>query len=365
MVVALSGSWASATRPALASEPGRRVCGADRLRSDGSGIGDDTSVGVAAFVLSRVRSLFSSSRDLAVIARRDPEHLPERLALFAVHRLGEPSRVWARDALADGANPGVVATRLRHRSGRVARIDGAISGTPFFLALVPGYLGYLWQEAMMVLRTAALYGHDPGALRTGAQMLALRGIHPSVEAAQAAIEHVDATPLPDRPEHRRPVVYWVRSVRMILVFGGFLSPPSSRDVDRPHAKLLAAVGLIVGAGVWVFTWIFPATFMIFMAWSCERDARRMGWNALAFYGGEAATTQAAIEAARLRRDEGHTWRQLVRAGALTLSVALPIAFIVIAIRYRNTRGPLNEFSIAGALVALSLVIAITVAVNRG
>ena len=308
--------------------------------------------------------LFSGSRDLAAIVRRDPEHLPERLALFAVHRLGEPSHVWARDALADGTDPGVVATRLRHQSGRVARIDGAISGTPFFLALVPGYLGYLWQEAMMVLRTAALYGHDPGALRTGAEMLTLRGIHPTVEAAHAAIKQVDATPLPVKPEHRRPVRYWVRSIRMILVFGGFLSPPSSREMDRPHAKLLAAVGLIVGAAVWVFTWIFPVTFMVFMAWACERDARGMGWRALAFYGGEAATTEGAIAAARLRRDEGHRWRQLVGAGTLALSVALPIAFIAIAIRYRHTRGPFHPVSIAGALVALSLVIAITVAVNR-
>lgn len=325
----------------------------------------DSEPGVATFGLRRVQALFSGSRDLAAIARRDPQHLPERLALFAVHRLGEPSRLWARDALADGADPGVVATRLREQSGRVARVDGAISGTPFFLALVPGYLGYLWQEAMMVLRTAALYGHDPGALRTGAEMLTLRGIHPSAEAAQAAIEHVDATPLPEKPEHRRPVRYWVRSVRMVLAFGGFLSPPSSRDLDRPHAKLLAAGGVIVGAAVWVFTWVFPVTFMVLMSWSCERDARQMAWKAQTFYSGEAATTEAAKAAAELRRDEGHNWRQLIRSAALALSVALPIAFIAIAIRYRDTRGPLNEFSIAGALVALSLVIAITVAVNRG
>jgi len=313
----------------------------------------------------RVGSLFSGSRELAAIVRRDPEHVPERLALFAVRRLGEPSRLWAHEALADGTDPGAVATKLRHQSGRVARIDGAISGTPFFLALVPGYLGYLWQEARMVLRTAALYGHDPRQLGAAAEMLALRGIHPTVEAARAAIEHVDATPLPDKPTHRRSVRYWVRSIRMVLVFGGFLSPPSSRDMNRPHARLLAAAGLIVCAGVWVFTWVFPATFMILMALGCERDARHTGRKALAYYGGEAATTDAAIAAARSRHDEGHGRRELVHVGALTLSVALPIAFVAYAIHVRNTRGPLNEFSAAGALVALSLVIAITVVANRG
>ena len=52
------------------------------------------------------------------------------------------------------------------QSAHVARIDGAISGTPFFIALVPGYLTYLQQEMRMTLRTAALYDRDPGNLRT-------------------------------------------------------------------------------------------------------------------------------------------------------------------------------------------------------
>jgi len=83
---------------------------------------------------------------------------------------------------------------LRHRSGRVTRIDGAISGTPF-LALVLGYLGYLRRETMLVPRTAALCGHDPRALRTGADVLVLRSIHPTVEAAEAVIRAPERVPL--------------------------------------------------------------------------------------------------------------------------------------------------------------------------
>lgn len=309
--------------------------------------------------LGRIRSLFSGSRELAALVRRDPEHVPERLALLAVHRLGEPAHAWAREALAGGADPAIVATRLRHESGRIARIDGAISGTPFFLALVPGYLGYLWQEARMVLRTAALYGRDPRELRAAAEMLALRGIHPTVDAAQAAVEHVDATSLPAKPEHRRPVRYWVRSIRMVLVFGGFVSPPSSRDTDRAHAKLLAAAGLIVGTAAWVLTWVFPVTFMLLMAWTCERDARRLGRQALAFYGDE-----AAAGAVRSLHRERRGRRELVHAAALAISILLPVAFIAAAVYYRNMKGPFNAYSAAGALVAISLVIAITVAANR-
>ena len=71
-----------------------------------------------------------------------------------------------------------IADELRTQSARVARVDGAMAGTPFFLALVPGYVAYLLQEGRMGLRTAALYGRDPSALRTTAEMLSLRGVHP-------------------------------------------------------------------------------------------------------------------------------------------------------------------------------------------
>ena len=151
---------------------------------------------------------------------------------------------------------------------------------------------------------------------------------------------------------------------MVRAFGCFLSPPSRRDINRPHAKLLAAVGLMLGVAVWLFTWVFPVTFMVVMAWSCERDGRHMGRKVRDSYGGEAATTEAANAAARLLYDEGHNWRNLVHASAFALSIALPIAFVAVAIRVRNTRG-VNGFTAAGALVALSLVIAITMVANRG
>ena len=51
---------------------------------------------------------------------------------------------------------------LGTQSARIARLQGMVAGTPFYLALVPGYMNYLWQEARMNLRLAALYGRDPG-----------------------------------------------------------------------------------------------------------------------------------------------------------------------------------------------------------
>ena len=155
------------------------------------GLGDETSsipsgasdehAGSTAPVVSeesspkgRIRRAFSSSRELVRIAYRDPEHVSERLTLYTAGRLGDPSREWAQSALSSrpDSHPAEIAEELRTDSAHVARIDGAIAGTPFFIALVPGYLTYLVQEMRMTLRTAALYDRDPTDLHTSAEMLA-------------------------------------------------------------------------------------------------------------------------------------------------------------------------------------------------
>jgi len=303
----------------------------------------------------RIRGAFDSSRALVRLVYRDPENVPERLTLKAVERLGEPAREWARrqastDSVADRAR---ACAELRRHTAQAARIDGAIAGTPFFIALVPGYLAFLWLEAAMVLRTAALYGRDPREHQAAAELLALRGIHASVDAALDAVRGVAATPIPDKPAARRPVRTWVRSVRMVLVLGGFLNPPKDAKAPEPRARPLAVLAVLAGVGIWAVTWVFPLTFMIAMAWSCERDARDLGRRAATFYGGEAAAMP----------DRQHRERRLLRSLALFLSIALPIAFVAYADRVRNTTG-LNWVAAIGALVALSLVIATAVLAQR-
>src|SRR5262249_26125730 len=159
----------------------------------------------------------------------------------------EPSREWAEEKVRENPDKSKVelADQLRTDSANIARIDGAVAGTPFYLALIPGYVAYLWQEGRMGLRTAALYGHDPGAPRTTAEVLALRGVHPTAEAAAEALEAVRGTPLPDKPEGRRPLRTWVRSVRAILIFGGFMSPSFDDGHEVRHPKLKVVAGVAV------------------------------------------------------------------------------------------------------------------------
>jgi hypothetical protein len=313
----------------------------------------------------RARRTLSGWRQLGRIAYRDPEHVAERLTLYSAKNLGETSRKWAEAARE--ARPDVpramIAEELRTQTAQVARIDGAVSGTPFLIALIPGYLSYLREEGRMVLRTAALYGRDPRELQTSAEVLVLRGVHPTVDVAREALESVRDIPLPDKPVKRRSVRTWVHSITVLLIFGGFLSAPSDERNESAHAWLKAAFGFLIGAAIWVTTWVLPATFMVAMAWGCETHARQLGRRALLFYDGDADSAQAAIAAAKQRQDHGHGVREIVRGSILVLSIAVPIGFVAYADHVHQSTG-INWLGALGALVAVSLVLTASVLASR-
>jgi hypothetical protein len=297
---------------------------------------------------------------------RDPEHVYERLTLYAVGRLAHESQNWAQSARTarPDTSPAEIVEELRIQSAQIARIDGRSLARRFLLALVPGYyLTYLCQEMRMTLRTAALYGRDLRQLRTAGEMLALRRIHPGVEQAEAALTAVRLTPMPDHPPERRSLRTWVHSGYLLLVFGGSMSPSAAEPLKRPVLDRIRAVLSFVLAGViWVMTWVLPFTFMIMMAWGCETHARQLGRRALVFYDGEAASVDAAIAIARRRHDRGHGARAVLRAVALFLSVAIPLGFVALVQHVRHTLG-FNWLVALGSLVAVSLVIA-TVVISR-
>ncbi len=313
----------------------------------------------------RVGRAMSGWRGLARIAYRDPEHVAERLTLYAAGNLGQPALDWAHEVgeTRPDVPRAVIAEELRTQTAQLARIDGAVSGTPFLIALVPGYLAYLREEGRMVLRTAALYGRDPRELQTSAEVLTLRGVHPDVDTARAALEQVRDVPLPEKPTERRSVRTWVRSVTVLLIFGGFMSAPSDQRKEAAHPWLKASIGFLIGAGIWVTTWVLPATFMVAMAWGCETHARQLGRRALLFYDGDADSAQAAIAAAKQREDRGHGKREVLRATVLALSIAIPIGFVAYADHVRQSTG-INWVGALGALAAVSLVIAASALANR-
>ena len=314
---------------------------------------------------SGVRVVTDVPRQMLRVAWRDPEHICERLTLQAVHRLAEPSLEWAQTARAahpDGDVDDVV-SGLGTQTARIARLQGMVAGTPFYLALVPGYMNYLWQEARMNLRLAALYGRDPGILQTAAELLSLRGVYPTVQDAEAGLIAVEGAGMPPKPEHRRPLRMWIESGRRMLVFGGFIGPPTGESHQGWRARMRDVVGTGLFVALWAVTWIFPVTFMIMMAWGCETHSRQLFQRTRDFYATEPAPEQSPPEAGRGWRARVPSGRQAVSAAGLALSVAIPAGFLAYAIRVHNKFG-LTWVTGLGFLVALSVVTAAAVYGSR-
>jgi hypothetical protein len=312
-----------------------------------------------------VRVATDVPRQMVRVAWRDPEHICERLTLQAVHRLAEPSLQWAqatRAAHPDGDVQDAV-NGLGTQTARIARLQGMVAGTPFYLALVPGYMNYLWQEARMSLRLAALYGRDPGILQTAAELLSLRGVYPTVKDAEAGLLLVEDAGVPPKPEHRRPLRLWIESVRRMLVFGGFIGPPSGESHDGWGARMRDAAGVALFLALWAITWILPVTFMIMMAWGCEIHSRQLFQRTRAFYAAEPAPAEDPPAPGRGWRARVPTGRQAVGAAGLALSIAIPAGFLAYAIHVHHKSG-LSWVTALGLLVAVSVVTAAAVYGSR-
>ncbi len=313
---------------------------------------------------TRLRGAASVPAELVRLAVRDPEHAGERLVSFAVDRLDDVTKAWAaaHEPLSE-AERHALARQQATATAKIARVDGAIAGTPFFIALVPAYIAYLWQEVRMMLRVAALYGRDPTDPRVAAELLVLRGVRPNVEEAEAAIARVRSEPLPPPPERRRPLRTWYRSVKRILVLAGFLPPDTPRDgPPTVRDRLVSLAKLAFTGAIYLATWVFPVSFMIVMSWGCESDARKMGRRTLEFYGGTEAV-DAAIARADAGADRGRSRRDAVRAVLLSLSVFASLGLLALAVADRK-RDIIDLPAGLASIVGLALVLALAGAAAR-
>lgn len=315
--------------------------------------------------MSRIRDGLRVPGTLVRLIMRDPDHVAERLTIYTTERSAAGAAEWARRA--QEANPdtpkAVLADDQRRRTVSTARINGAIAGTPFFIALVPAYLAYLHWEMQLHLRTAALYGHDPAHPDVAADFLVLRGVRKDRAEAQAELDHVRATPLPPAGA-RTPIRAWYRAIMRILVLAGFMeSSDEPREEPSFGRKVVRAVRFVVTSLIWILTWVVPVTFMLVMSWSCENDARRFGHRVLEHYGHEGDDAAIAMPQAD-RRSGGNRMVSAARGLVVFVSVALPLAIMAGALT--PGRGPLGLDlpQAAGALAGVALLLGVTVAAIR-
>ena len=327
---------------------------------------DDDSFEPSRSRWARARNSLRVPGVLLRLALYDPKHIPERLTIYSVDKQADTARSWAQHARA--AEPdtpvAVLADTQRRHTVSTARIDGAVAGTPFFIALVPAYIAFLRQEVRFHLRVVALYGLDPADPAIAADFLVLRGVHKDTEHALAELDAVRANPLPEHRE-RTPLKSWYQAVVSVLILAGFMQAPEENGSAHVTVgrKVLNAVRLIVAGAIWILTWVVPVTFMVVMSWACESDARRFGQRVLTRYG-DAKSSIAVAMARADRKAGGNRAVSVVRGALVVLSVALPLALVASVVLGHGPLG-LDLPRAAGALAALALVLGVSIAAIRG
>jgi hypothetical protein len=289
--------------------------------------------------------------------RGHPRELPERLILLAVGRQGPEAKAWAQGRLAQGAQPLAESDRLRRATLIVSRADGAVSGTPFFIALVPAYVAFLWAQARMVLRIAALHGHDPTGPHVAAELLALRGVYPSVPEAASALERMGKEPVP--ATRRARFLSWVDMVKRILVLAAFTS---ASNPDEKPGRRRQVVMVVIGGAIWAVTWIIPVTFMILMAWSCDTSTRQLGAIALEYYSGEPVHDARGVRVFKTAPEPGSGRRAFISWSLVILATVIPVGLLVVSVSQGDALS--DTARAVAALLGLSLVISLAMIARR-
>jgi hypothetical protein len=253
------------------------------------------------------------------LIRAHPERLPEYMALFATHQQAPSVREWAARhpvALSSPEHDRLL-REMRHDLLAFSRINGALSGTPFFIALVPAYVSVLSEQARTALRIGALHGRDPGAPQRPAEILVFLDVYPDVQAAEARLERIR---LPSAAAERSGLRQvgglraWIEVVTQVLILAGFIEP--SPDKTKPK-RTTRAIRTVLGLCLWALTWIVPITFMLFMAYACEGRTRKVFDRALRYYG------DVEVDKEDWKRSSSQ-WRRERPARALLLGVTLLI-----------------------------------------
>jgi hypothetical protein len=315
--------------------------------------GEHGSSGLPEFGTGRRAGLAS----LRGLIRAHPERMPEYLALFATQQQAPTVREWAERHPVAPASPehDKLLREMRHDLLGFSRVNGALSGTPFFIALVPAYISVLREQVRTALRIGALHGRDPGGPERPAEVLVFLDVCPTVAAAQVRLERVRRPARDDERSGLRQVGglrAWIEVVTQVLILAGFIEPSSEKTRPSRTTQMLRTVFAL---GLWALTWIIPITFMLFMAYACEGRTRKVFDRSLRFYG------DVEVDKAAWKQSSSQ-WRRERPARAVLLGVSLLVPFGLAG--YVAQTGTSGWIKALGGLVALTTVLLMAGYVRR-
>ncbi len=201
--------------------------------------------------------------------RANPLNVTELAAIAAIPWLRPWVKRWARRGALTA--PDETASRrarrlVRHSTG-TARWVGTVTGSAFYLGMVPAIAMIYFEQLTLVLRIAALYGHDPDEPARAAELLVIQGRYDDVEQAAAGIRSAGTR---SRATERR-ISRWFASLRELPALIGI----KVRQIRGPLDVIIVAVE--------VLSFFVPVVSIPIWAIANARATRRLGNSAIRFY----------------------------------------------------------------------------------
>ena len=213
-----------------------------------------------------------SRQTLLQALRADPHHASELVLLRVLAQVG-PNVTAQATAQTKAGTPVEHATkRLIRRATSLARRDGAITGSSFYVGMPSAMAAIYCSQLLLVLRIAALYGREPTDPARAAEMLVFQGRYADVETAAAALRRAGTAASPDHQGFSiRTTV--VRTARQVPQMVGMRVQTVRRG--GPWAMMISAATLA--------SYLVPFVGIPAWAASNSRATRQLGKAAVAYY----------------------------------------------------------------------------------
>ena len=203
--------------------------------------------------------------------RHDPLHAAEIAVLYALPQLTPHVKMWwsKTSHKRSSDSPDRIAKRVLRHSTSVARRGGLITGSSFYVGMLPAMAMIYCEQLIVVLRIAAAYGRDPSDPARAAEVLVVQGRYSTVQDAADALQKVGAA---DEISFGSEVRTFFDVVRQFPSMIGL----------RLRQYTRSPIDLVI-AGAEVASYLVPVVSMPVWTYASARATRRLGHAAINFY----------------------------------------------------------------------------------
>ena len=204
--------------------------------------------------------------------------------MHSVPLIAQHIAAWHRVIKARHPNdsPDQLATRVLHRFAGIGRRDGAITGSSFYIGMLPAMAMIYCEQLLVMLRIAVIFGRDPTDPARLVEVLVIQGRYKTVDEATTGLVGAGIA----KP-HQGPPAGMMRTITRTLS-----QIPTMLGI-RLRKFRSGPVDAVVTLATWA-SFVVPIVSIPAWAVANARATRRLARSAIAFYSQQPTGVKPAV-----------------------------------------------------------------------